>query len=52
MGGAVSFNTNIRIKGTIDDKINLLKVLKEYEIGNKEVKFPDFKLKISVLMLS
>lgn len=47
MGGAVSFNTNIRIKGTIDDKINLLKVLKEYEIGNKEVKFPDFKLKIS-----
>ena len=47
MGGAVSFNTNIRIKGTTDDKINLLKILKEYEIGNKEVKFPDFKLKIS-----
>lgn len=47
MGGAVSFNTKIWIKGTSDDKVNLLKVLKKYVTGNTEVKFPDFQLKIS-----
>lgn len=47
MGGAVSFNTKIWIKGTLDDKVNLLMVLQKYVIGNTEVKFPDFKLKIS-----
>ena len=47
MGGAVSFNTKIWIKGTLDDKVNLLKVLQKYVIGNTEVKFPDFQLKIS-----
>ena len=47
MGGAVSFNTKIWIKGALDDKVNLLKVLQKYVIGNTEVKFPDFQLKIS-----
>ena len=47
MGGAVSFNTKIWIKGTLDDKVNLLNVLQKYVIGDTEVKFPDFQVKIS-----
>lgn len=47
MGGAISFNTNIKIKGTTDNKVKLLKVLKEYDAGNREVKFPDLQLKMS-----
>ena len=47
MGGAVSFNTKIWIRGTLDDKVKLLIVLQKYVIGKTEVKFPDFQLKIS-----
>ena len=42
--GTASFETTIRIKGTKDDKVKILNVLKEYEAGNKEVKFSNFKL--------
>ena len=42
--GSLSFETNIRIKGTKNDKMQILSVLKEYEAGKKGIEFPDFRL--------